>query len=30
LKRISNLRDDDLFISLDADEIPKREVRAHP
>ena len=28
LRRMLNLRDDDLFLSFDADEIPKPEVRA--
>ena len=27
LARIQNLKDDDLFFSFDADEIPKPEVR---
>jgi hypothetical protein len=27
VKRITNLKDDDLFLSFDADEIPKTEAR---
>lgn len=27
LRRIANLKDDDLFLNFDADEIPSREVR---
>ena len=27
LRRIQNLRDDDIFLSFDADEIPKPEVK---
>ena len=27
LERVKNLNDDDLFLSFDADEIPKAEVK---
>jgi hypothetical protein len=28
MKRIKNLKDDDLFLNFDADEIPKTEVKS--
>ncbi len=28
MKRIRNLKDDDLFLNFDADEIPKTEVKS--